>query len=1037
MQKESELNIFQKVVLSNDLHLLADRLAEDFFAQGSHLFERRLIVVVDSAMKEFLLYRLAHNPKLQIAAGIEILPLNQAVADLLEFSSPLKNKRIPTFLELSVAIEEELLQKEEIMPVLTKYLHADDPEKKRRKISSLSSELARLFGKYGLYAEHSLPKWLKQEGWQQTLWKAIFSSDSAWTYPLEALGRGSGKIFSGKLALFGFSYLPRIYLHFFHTFLATLYPLSPCAHFWEDFSSEKERMKIRHKRLKKEVRTEIDQYMQESHPLLGNWGKLGREMARSFHGFVLHEEEHYKEPEGKDALASLKRSLLTLEEPVFLAESVQIQLHSASSQLREIEILRDTIETLMHEHNEKADPLFPRDILVVAPNIEKYASYIQMVFSKSDLPFSIAGLPLSYVSEALRGFLQLLQLPQERFSLSSLFELFMNHSFYKRQGWDIEQIHRLRTWCEQAEIDRDLSGEVNSWREGLKRLVHGLAMKSPSLNAWPIEIIPLSETSLFNQFLELFSNLQSDLELFTIDRKIGEWFALLLKIAERYFTFEWEREPFFQELKSLSQFARHFGQEKWNRLNVDKILSHLAQKPTAEIHSSQMQKIRFLPLQFQTLPPARLIWCLGMDETSFPRSDQRTSLSFPFEKEDYAPSQAEEDRSLFLELFLKAQEYLFFSYERIDKEDGKQRTPSFLIEELNQYLTKRGMSKGMFTFDHPTFPLDALYFSKESRVKRWLSRDYLAAKAYYSEHKQAPPLLSSCVFSSHLNQEIYIDIRHLKKCAQHPIKFYCNETWKIYLKEKEDPEEKRFLLSHLRIALIRKKRMTQSLDALKQQLEGEGKLPQGLFREAAWQMVEEELLEYERGLQRWGIDPSDVKSHSLSMDVGSQLTLPLSNGRIVHLVGEIDNCCAKGLILHSKGAFKELVQIWPLYLIFCCLYPASHQILCTKRETILGFPLEDPYHLLAAYIEYYLAAKESPSPFIPDWASSILQKDLKKLEKQMNNSVERADPYLHYFHYRNSFPLLKERAREWGEKLQPIFSCFKEEIEEKGEEDAF
>src|SRR5437867_4055279 len=102
MSKVRELKHPLKIVFGNDLHQLALCLGEDLFASASHPFEARLIVVPEMSMKEFLLASFAAHPHLQIAAGVQILPLNQAIIELSA------KKRIPSFLELSLAIEERL-----------------------------------------------------------------------------------------------------------------------------------------------------------------------------------------------------------------------------------------------------------------------------------------------------------------------------------------------------------------------------------------------------------------------------------------------------------------------------------------------------------------------------------------------------------------------------------------------------------------------------------------------------------------------------------------------------------------------------------------------------------------------------------------------------------------------------------------------------------------------------------------------------------------------------------------------------------------
>ncbi|MBI2810825.1 MAG: exodeoxyribonuclease V subunit gamma [Candidatus Melainabacteria bacterium] len=310
MEKEREMF---KVTVGNEMSGLADALCQELFFHDSHPFEGRLVIVPDPALKDFLFQHLASDSRLKVAAGLQILPLNHAVMEILDKSSAQnKEKRIPTFPELTLAIEEKLRAycEQNRFPELNTYLQSGS----LARIASFSDELARIFGRYGLFGAQFLPRWLETTGWQQSLFKDLFHEHSPWTYPLESLKKCS---FQGKVALFGFSYLSPAHLSFFHSLSASVYLLSPSALFWEDILSDKQRLFVQ-KALQKtgakeNVRDEMDRYMQEGHTLLGNWGRLGQEMLKALGNFSLVESDAYREPEGEILLSALKRSFLNLD----------------------------------------------------------------------------------------------------------------------------------------------------------------------------------------------------------------------------------------------------------------------------------------------------------------------------------------------------------------------------------------------------------------------------------------------------------------------------------------------------------------------------------------------------------------------------------------------------------------------------------------------------------------------------------------------------------------------------------------------------
>jgi exodeoxyribonuclease V gamma subunit len=1101
MQKDSDSNSLD-IVYGNDVGLLADALVDKLFSVSTRPFESRLVVVPHISVKEFLLHRFFRHPRLKIVAGVQILPLNQAVMQILDAMPRRVRKRIPSFLELTLAIEEKLhvlsCSDKELLPLL-EYLAGGDEEKKRKRIFALSDEIARCFTRYGLYGKQFLPEWLNRQGWQQVIWKGLFSDSSSWTFPLELLEKSKGVCFQGKIALFGFSYLPPAHLAFFSSLYhnltgraitATLYHLCPCALFWEDFTSDKERLfayRFFQKRGGKEkVVEELDQYMRQSHPLLANWGKLGRQMLKSLDGFLLGEDEIYSQVQTGSLLGKLRQSILTLDESQELQADSCIQLHSATSKLCEVEVLRDALQTLLHTHYLSGDAIRPREILIACPDIFRYAPYIDMVFSQSDLSYAIEGMPLGLMSDAVQAFLQLIALAEENFTLSSMIHLLRCPSFMEKHRFSHDEVNQLCKWFKQAQIREGLKGNPNSWEEGIDRLLYGLAMRpeeeAGSSNAhnligrdidiWPIDAVPLSEIDLFDRFLGFFTKLKDDLSLFSDQKTVSEWLEYFLGIASSYFLFEWEKEPFFQELRSLAFSCRSLQAKEWNFQSIWRVLLYLSQQPVGEMGSSKLEKIVFVPLCSGSIIEARIIWCLGMDEGSFPRDDVRSSVCemSKSKNSDYYPPKADEDRFLFLEMLMKAKDYLIFSFQRVHPEDGKNQGPSLLVEELDHYLQKRGVSKGMIKTDHPAFPFDQTYFTKDASVKKWSEADFLAAQAHYFPHPCNLPFfmprsVKLCEFQPHesseldfresacmqdallrtrsrsmakvQSEEIVIDIRKLKKLAANPLKFYLNEILGIYLKEKEDEEESEFLISYLRHSLLRTKALATPLSQVMRQFGSQGKLPRGIFQAAAKKKFEQELEDLFRELSGFGIRADEIFSVRFSLMCRNEpndtqvdstwvyrlpLSIPLADGRIAHIVGELENVTPRGLLAYREKSLKNLIKVWPLYLIYRCLSPDHRMLLFTQKAEQVEVSLGDPKAALAAYLEYYLLAEKRPSPLKPEWAKVVWAGCAEDFTATIAKESE--DPYLKYLQRRKAVFDPKEVFSFWEAPLKKAFAPF-------------
>ena len=113
-----------------------------------------------------------------------------------------------------------------------------------------------------------------------------------------------------------------------------------------------------------------------------------------------------------------------------MVEDASVRVHSCHSPMREIEVLHDQ---LLHMFEQDPD-LIPKDILVMTPDIETYAPYIQAVFDiNSDeekrIPFSIADQSIRRESAVADSFLAILDLEGSRFGANQVLAINPNYSF--------------------------------------------------------------------------------------------------------------------------------------------------------------------------------------------------------------------------------------------------------------------------------------------------------------------------------------------------------------------------------------------------------------------------------------------------------------------------------------------------------------------------------------------------------------------------------------------------------------------------------
>src|SRR5690606_23489030 len=209
-------------------------------------------------------------------------------------------------------------------------------------------------------------------------------------------------------------------------------------------------------------------------PLLRDWGAAGRDFMALLGSYeVVHpsgEIAAYADPEAADPEATNdKRDTLLrrMQGDLFhrratpsgpLRDTVDasdpsLQFHACHTRLRELQVLHDRLRALL-EDKRFDPPLQPREIAVLAPDIDPYAPYLDAVFGGAGrhdaIPWAIAdasplaGEPLAAV------FLRLLALPVSRFGLEEILELLASPPLAEAAGLDGAAFERLHAWLHEA-----------------------------------------------------------------------------------------------------------------------------------------------------------------------------------------------------------------------------------------------------------------------------------------------------------------------------------------------------------------------------------------------------------------------------------------------------------------------------------------------------------------------------------------------------------------------------------------------------------
>ncbi len=1032
------------VYYSNRVEKLIERLKRNLYA-SSQPFSRRLIVLPSPAMKSSLMMDLASDPNYGIAAGFEMCYLDQVIRRLL----PQAN--FPFSMELALGVEVELravanaeLTEEEQScwrPFLD--MLPESQKRKDKRLLTLSLEFAHLFQLYGKYAGQMLNKWWVEENpshWQQALWKRVMQKNG-WDFFNDHLRVNTQDL---HLHLFCINHYSRSY----YAFLTKLkeianvhmYVLSPCQAFWSDLKRGHD----------------------EANPLLINNGKLGRELARlieenetlTHEEYVIHraalEYPAYQESilgdeyvdEGMPELTllhALQTDMLLLRkpiknEPVSLKKEDSLQIHSATTAYREVQILHDNLLRLMDRHPD----LTQQDILVMAPNIPDYAPHIKAVFSQGGLKNHIIDCYAISQSPLLQDFTGFLHLAFSRWDPASVLQVLESSFVKKRHQFSDEDVATIRYWIKTSNVWWGVSVEhreeilkrdhcpvglvdknpVGTWEWAFDRLVYGLAVEEAEADfpLSPLGCVDTTQIELLGKWISFMHTLRKDLEPLVngTTMTVTSWLTTLKELLDGYFETNAmsEADTVLNDWLTTQRFT---SQELLlEKIPFSTVLHHMETELNSKSLSfadKNIDAVRFCSLLPMRAVPAKVIALLGMQDGVFPQSDRLHYLDCMQEGE-YVPSQRDYDRFLFLECLLSSREYFLLSYQRVSDKDGQAQSPSLLVSELLNYcdsaFTLEGACPSEYCVkEHPHSSFDARYFDGNKQAGSYSQFDYQLAKVLYQE-KVTP----HCYLPAYnpVRKEAgghhIIELSQLSLFARNPIRSYLQNTQGIYLKDRERDlfKEEPFSLSHLEQYRMKQAALTGSIEDVVKQAEKEGQLPLGIFRHLAVDGVREDIEQFHMHFQKVGLKKEHFFDVELSEFCEKKEQIAENTWRVpaiqvtcfdqtrFTLVGRLSDVTPQGYVTLCRDDRQDILKIWPLFLAMHATFSqydfsCKSQILFMRNGKAKQPFYDCPMKQLEAYFNYYIMALQSASPLLPELTFDILSTTPEEWEKIIDQKI--------------------------------------------------
>lgn len=883
------------------------------------------------------------------------------------------------------------LDSEALLP-LQQYLAGDSIALKRYQ---LALELAKIFDQYqimrpdmlGLWQANKLLYKTATERWQQALWRQVTQQigtkhrGSLWLQVIDKLNSADEGAFSAQLpervCIFGVNTMPPLFLKYLEGLSkhcqVHLFLLNPSSDFWADIDSKRQRI--------------INEEAFVGHPLLSTLGQQGRE----FQAILLEEEIAFTvELESFEECTAPLNNLQRLQNDILnnavasrtpCTPDNSISIHACHSRMREVEVLKNQ---LLHAL-EQDQTLQLRDIVVIAPDIQDYESFITAVFS--DIQHAIADRSVRLSNHALDAFIRFLSVSQSRFGWQTVLDLLEQSVVYPSFGLSDADLELIRYWIKSTHVRWGKSAEhkkslglpelnENTWQAILDRLLMGYAVGSDEdfvddiLPYKAIEGASASALGGLCEFMALLFRASRDLKQ---AKSLKNWHSQLNYYADQLLI---DVDPIeMQQLKELlGELSAEVIDVHHDTVELQVIVSWMEgavseRKSSNGFLRGQLTFCSMLPMRSI---PFKVIGLLGINDGEFPKIDRNPTFDLLSRPENYQKgdrSRRADDRYQFLEILLSARQRLIMTYIGQSISQNTRIPPSVIISELLDVL------KDSYGLKNPTIqePLQAFstrYFDGSSEKLISYSASDLETAMAITDVKTPFDIWWTGTLDNETEQ--IININDLFSFFRHPQRYFINRQLGVRFDKQDAKAEERepFAIGKLDGYSIYNDWIQTELSGSKisvQKMQAQGVWLSGVVGELAFNRQQQVINAFVEQIKDKQLGPrlDDVP-----------IDLKIESYR---LVGKLSNRYEHGNLLYRYADLKgkDLVAALLHNLISHHVEPHDTHLLSKDKNLVLSPNVTDSKQLLA-WLSIYQQGLQQPNAFFVEAAFAYIQQSRSK-----------------------------------------------------------